>query len=110
MIGDGEQLIQPVSIETLVDVISYCICCKQSSMSLDIVGENCISYKTWMKHLRQKKSPSKFIKIPLGFMQFIAAVLKLFHLQLLSNDNLTMLQQNNLTDSKPLSQFMERIS
>jgi len=110
LIGDGEQLIQPVSIETLIDVIIHSIHSKQNRMVLDVVGKQKISYKTWMQQLRQKKSPIKFINIPLYFMQLIATIFKPFHLKLLSNDNLIMLQQNNIANPKPLTHFMENNS
>ncbi len=107
LMGDGEQLIQPISINRIVAVIEKCIESKDTNKTIDVVGNKAISYKQWMQQLRSKKSSARFIKIPLKLMKFISWVLKPLNLQLLSKDNLIMLEQNNVSDVLPLHEFMQ---
>lgn len=111
LIGKGQQLIQPVQINLLIKTISKSIKTKQAKQTIDVVGEQAISYRDWMIKLRQnqsKLSKPRFIKMPMGLMVFIAKLLKPLDLQLLSKDNLTMLQQNNVGDYLPLKTFLEK--
>jgi uncharacterized protein YbjT (DUF2867 family) len=106
LMGDGEQLIQPISINRMVAVIEKCIESKQTSKTIDVVGDKPISYKQWMQQLRSKKAAARFIKIPMNLMKFLSWLLSPLNLQLLSKDNLTMLEQNNVSDVLPLNEFM----
>lgn len=107
LIGSGRQLIQPVSINLVVEVIEKCIVSENTKQTIDVVCNKAITYKQWMQRLRNKKSSACFIYIPMVLMKFTAKVLSPLNLQLLSNDNLTMLEQNNVADSMPLKKFME---
>jgi len=107
LIGDGKQLIQPLSIKTLVKVVEKCIQTAATRQAFDVVAEKTISYKDWMIELRQKKSKARFIQIPMPLIKMMAKLLKPFKLQLLSTDNLTMLEQNTIGDYSTLKKFME---
>ncbi len=106
LMGGGEQLIQPITINRMVAVINKCIESKQANKTIDVVGDKAISYKEWMQQLRAKKSLARFINIPMKLMKFLAWLLSPLNLQLLSKDNLTMLEQNNVSDVLPLHEFM----
>jgi uncharacterized protein YbjT (DUF2867 family) len=110
LIGDGEQLIQPVAIEVLVNTIKTCIQSQQINLTIDVVGEKPISYKNWMIKLRNKSSKARFIKLPISAMRCIAKLLSPFNLKLVSKDNLTMLEQNNVADYYSLKTFLENKS
>jgi uncharacterized protein YbjT (DUF2867 family) len=105
--GNGEQLIQPIAINYMVEVIEKCLESKDANKTIDVVGDKAISYKQWMQQLRSKKSSARFFKIPMGLMKFLARLLSPLNLQLLSKDNLSMLEQNNVADVLPLNDFME---
>ncbi len=107
LVGDGQQLIQPVSIKRMVAVIEKCIEAKQTNLILDVVGNKAISYKQWMQQLRSKKSSPRFFKVPMKLMRFFAGLLSPLQLPLLSRANLTMLEQNNVANVVPLNVFLE---
>ena len=107
LIGDGKQLIQPVPVNRLVQVVEKCIQTSVTRQTLDVVAEKIISYKDWMIELRQKKSKARFIQLPMPLMKMMAKLLKPLKLQLLSTDNLTMLEQNSIGDYPTLKNFME---
>jgi len=106
LIGDGQQLIQPIAIDKVIAVIEKCIDSKHPNHTLDVVGDKAMTYKHWMQQLRSKKSKARFIHIPLTWVKFLAALLTPFNLKLLSKDNLIMLEQNNVADSKPMKEFI----
>ncbi|MCF6288056.1 MAG: NAD(P)H-binding protein [Proteobacteria bacterium] len=107
LIGNGQQLIQPVDIEVLIKTIVRCLQVKKTNQIIDVVGATSISYKQWMQQLRKQKSKARFIYLPITLMKFIAILLKPLNLQLLSKDNLTMLQQNNVGNYQQLGKFLE---
>ena len=110
LIGGGEQHIQPVHVDVLIQIIEKSLLMKKVNQTIDVVGPQAISYKDWMIKLRQEQSihsKPRFVRIPMGLMQFMAKLLRPLNLQLLSKDNLTMLQQNNVGDYLPLKNFLE---
>lgn len=106
LMGDGKQVIQPININDMIDVIKKCITAKQVNQTIDVVG-NSITYKQWMQQLRDKNSPARFIQTPMALMKLSSWLLSPLNLQLLSKDNLIMLEQNNVADFIPLKNFME---
>ncbi len=110
LVGKGEQKIQPVKVETVVEVIVKCLDHNEPYQILNTVGDQALSYQQWMMQLRRKKSKVRFIKIPIGVVKFMATLLKPFGLKMISKDNLKMLQQNNVADYEPLKQFIENKS
>ncbi|VAW33452.1 hypothetical protein MNBD_GAMMA01-1890 [hydrothermal vent metagenome] len=106
LIGSGEQMIQPVHIDTVIQSIEQCLRVKQTNQTIDVVGERAISYKDWMLQLRQKPN-ALFIKIPIKLMKLLAWLTQPFKLALISRDNLIMLEQNNVADHAPLKIFLE---
>jgi len=107
LIGTGQQLIQPVSLEKIIQVLVKCITTKQINKTIDVVGEQIISYQQWMGQLRVKKSKARYVCVPLFLMKFMAILVKPLNLQLFSYDNITMLEQSNVGDFSQLKSFME---
>ena len=107
LIGDGKQMIQPVHISTVVKTIEKGLNTANINRCLDVVGEKAISFKDWLLQIRAKTSQPRFISIPMGFMKFMATLLKPFKLKLISVDNLIMLEQNNTGDYAQLKSFLE---
>jgi len=106
LVGGGQQLIQPIAVDEMVAVIEKCILNKRPNQTFDVVGDKPITYKQWMLQLRNKQSKARFMTLPISWMKFMAKLLKPFKLKLLSTDNLTMLEQNNVADSLPLKEFI----
>ncbi len=107
LIGDGQQMIQPVDVGVLVQVILGCLDSEtKDHQVLDVVGPKALSYQQWMQSLRTKKSKARFICIPFKLMMFFAKISSLLGFKLLSPDNLTMLKQNNTADVTPLNNFL----
>jgi len=107
LIGGGQQMIQPVHIGVLVNVITtYLKSSIKGQKIIDVVGPKAISYQHWMQSLRTKNTKIRFLSIPFKLMMFIAKIANLFGAKLLSPDNLTMLKQNNTADVKPLQNFL----
>lgn len=108
LVGKGQQLIQPVHIDVLVQTILQCLLEDTNNNEvLNVVGPKAISYQQWMQSLRTKKSKARFLAIPFKLMLFFAKLGSLFGLKLLSPDNLTMLKQNNIADVTPLQNFLD---
>jgi uncharacterized protein YbjT (DUF2867 family) len=107
LFGNGEQLIQPVNIDVLIKTIKTCLLTKNTNQTIDVVGEQPISFKNWMKKLRKNQSKPRFVMLPIVLIKFFAQLLRPLNLQLFSEDNLTMLQQNNVGDYLPLKAFLE---
>ena len=109
LVGNGQQLIQPVHIDILIKTIQVCLTSEKARQAINVVGENPLSYKQWMQKLRTKSSKPWFLPIPLWIVQLAAFMLKPFNLQFLTNDNLSMLQRNNIADFTPLKNFLENL-
>jgi uncharacterized protein YbjT (DUF2867 family) len=107
VIGEGEQMLQPVAIKDLVDTVMQCIHSPDTRQTLDVVGPVPISYLDWLQLMRQQlgKSPAPSLKIPFDCALVIAGFAR--HLSpLMSPDNLRMLQQGNTADVNPLASFI----
>ncbi|HFC30563.1 MAG TPA: NAD-dependent epimerase/dehydratase family protein, partial [Oceanospirillales bacterium] len=99
LVAQGDQLIQPIHIDTLVAVVEKCIQVEKARLLMDVVTARAISYKQWMLQLRSKNSAARFIHIPMFLLRFMVRLLEPLKLDLISTDNLTMLSANILGDS-----------
>lgn len=110
VIDKGEQMLQPVAINDLVDSVMQCIHSQHTRQTLDLVGPVPISYIDWLQLMRQQlgKSPAATVKIPFQCALVIAGFAR--HLSpLMQPDNLRMLQQGNTADVSPLANFIGRM-
>ena len=80
---------------------------KHPKQTLEVVGKQAISYKDWITSMRDKKSKPRYLSVPMKWMKLIARLIKPFNPQLISLDNLTMLEQNNIGSYKKLKLFLE---
>ncbi len=107
VIGKGEQMLQPVAINDLVDTVMQCIDSHDTRQTLDVVGPVPISYLDWLQLMRQQlgKSPAPTLKLPFDCALVIASFAR--HLNpLMEPDNIRMLQQGNTADVTPLANFI----
>ena len=107
VIGQGEQMLQPVAINDLVETVIQCIDSPKTRRTLDVVGPVPVRYIDWLQLMRQQmgKSPAPMLKIPFQCALAIAGFARYLS-PLLQPDNLRMLQQGNTADARPLSHFM----
>lgn len=109
LIGDGQQILQPVHINDLIATVLRCLEDDvQAQQTIDIVGEQAISYKDWMISLRTRQSQPYFFTLPLNIAMKLSRVGKLVGIPLFSPDNLRMLQQNNIANSEKIANFLGR--
>ncbi len=107
VIGKGEQMLQPVAINDLVDTVMQCICSPDTRQTLDVVGPVPISYIDWLQLMRQQlgKSTAPTLKLPFQCALVIAGFARYLN-PLMEPDNLRMLQQGNTADVSPLANFI----
>ena len=107
VIGQGEQMLQPVNINDLVDTVMQCICSPDARQTLDVVGPVAISYLDWLQLIRQQlgKPPAHTLKLPFDCALVIAGFARYLN-PLMEPDNLRMLQQGNTADVTPLANFI----
>lgn len=108
LIGDGQQLIQPVHIKVVILTVLRCLDNELgTSRILNLVGPQAMTYQHWMQSIRSKKSTARFIRLPFKMMMLFAKLGRMFGLRFLAPDNLIMLKQNNCADPRPLQNFLE---
>ncbi|MFK8012992.1 MAG: NAD(P)H-binding protein [Marinicellaceae bacterium] len=107
LIENGQQLIQPVSIEVLIHTIHTCIQSQKINQTIDVVGRKAICFKDWMIKLRKSQFTPYFVKIPIKLIKKLVKLFSPFNLKLMTEDNITMLEQNNVSNYLPLKQFLK---
>jgi uncharacterized protein YbjT (DUF2867 family) len=106
--GAGDQMIQPVSVEFMVDVVKSCIHSKTRGMTtIDVVGEHTHTYKSWLLNLRTKSSKPWFIPVPMRLMMGLATLTAFFGHTLLRPENLKMLERNSLGDPQVVRNLLK---
>lgn len=107
LIGKGLQMIQPVHIDVLINTIKACLHTDEMKQEIEVVGEKPLSFKSWLLKIRTKSYTPWFLPLPVNLVRLVAYLLKPLNLQFLSNDNITMLEQNNCGDYSKLRNFLE---
>ncbi len=103
----GVQQVQPIHLDDLTDCVLKCLSSERVNLTLDLVGPRPIRFVDWLSFLRCQQgggrtrvldvSPTLAVKVA----QLVHHVLPLAH-----PDNLWMLQQGNVADAQPLTQFL----
>jgi len=105
LVKDGSQLLQPIRIEDLVNIVKKSIDSKSSKIELNVVGSEPISYKVLLQTFRKwlGYTPSKSLSIPsIG----IDTVGKILDEPTINNDSIIMLNAGNSADVEPLTKFL----
>lgn len=110
VIAQGEQLIQPVHIDDLVETVMKCAITEQAGLTIDVVGPKAMTFAAWLQQLRLKsgKAVTTTLSMPFRVAMFVAPLLR-YVMPLLSIDNLRMLEQGNTADVQPLVDFLGRM-
>ncbi|MDH5368538.1 MAG: complex I NDUFA9 subunit family protein [Gammaproteobacteria bacterium] len=109
IIDGGKQLIQPVHIDDLVDVVLACLTSPNTQQTIDVVGPESFTLAEWLQRLRTKKGKGKLYIIPIPYMLMkrMVHVLK-YIIPLFTPDNLKMLQQGNVASSEGMNKLLGR--
>ncbi len=109
VIGNGQQLLQPVHITDVVAAVMKALTSGKTQLTIDIVGTDTISFSGWLQMMRVAQGlertrelciPFKMAKILASFGQYLSPVLK--------PENLDMLEAGYWADSKPFIEFLGR--
>lgn len=107
VIGDGQQKLQPVHIRDVVATVLHCLVSTHARQTLDIVGNDTLTFTEWMQGLRQAQclAPGRVLRIPFRLAMLGASLGRYFN-PILQPDNLRMLQAGYWADVQPLVQFL----
>jgi uncharacterized protein YbjT (DUF2867 family) len=109
VVGDGQQMLQPVHISDVVATAMHALVAPESRQTLDIVSTETISFADWLQRMRgvQGLRPAKLLRVPFGLAMACARVGR--HLNpILQPDNLRMLKIGYRADPGPVERFLGR--
>lgn len=111
LIGKGDQVIQPVSIDDLSEAVLRVITRwpKQSTI-INAVGPDVITMKTLYTHFRHwlVAGKAQYIEIPKVFMHWVAGINQYLKFGPLTPETLAMLETGNTADSKAFASVLGR--
>ena len=109
VIGDGEQMLQPVHISDVCAAIEHALHSRASRQSIDIVGEDRVSFADWLRRLRaaQGLPPAALLKIPPRLALLAARAAGQLH-PLCQPDTLRMLLRGYRADPAPCRHWLGR--
>lgn len=105
----GTQLLQPISVTDLGEVVCRCLDdAAPSCLTLPLVGADALSYAALLQGLRQRlgKSPAKTLSIPYRYVLPLAGLGKFLGEPILSKDNIAMFSRGNTADVSAVTQFL----
>lgn len=110
VIGDGQQALQPVHISDVVATVVHSLTSAQAKRTLDIVGNDTISFAEWLQWMRQSQGlpRARLLHIPFVLAMALTHVVSRFN-PMLQPENLRMLQSGYWADPQPLVDFLGRM-
>lgn len=109
LIDGGDQLMQPVHVDDVVDTVSRCIESPSTICeTLLLVGPGAISYANLLRSLRKRlgKKPAMEFSMPGWIIEKFAFVGKLLHEPAINADNIAMLKRGNIADTEKIDHFL----
>jgi len=109
VVGDGAQALQPVHIADVVMTIAHCLTSAASRQTLDIVGNETVSYIEWLQRLRLAQGLERARVLPLP-ARLVMAATRLGHAfsPLLRTENICMLVRGYRADGDHWRRFLGR--
>jgi nucleoside-diphosphate-sugar epimerase len=109
VLGDGQQMLQPVHISDVVATVMRALVTSASRQTLDIVSTETISFADWLQWMREVRGlrPTHFLRVPFGLAMASAYVGRYLN-PILQPDNLRMLKVGYRADPKPVECFLGR--
>lgn len=109
VIGDGRQSLQPVHVANVVSTVLTCLVAPRTQLTLDIVGNETITYVEWLQCLRQAQGMVRAPVLPLPVWLVMAGVsLGSPFSPMLRPENIRMLSQVYRADAQAWREFMGR--
>jgi nucleoside-diphosphate-sugar epimerase/uncharacterized membrane protein YphA (DoxX/SURF4 family) len=105
IVGDGSQLLQPITIEDLVATVQKAIASNEKIIELNLVGGKSVTYKALLQGFRQYLGykPTKSVSVPTIGINVLG---KILDEPTVNSDNIIMLNQGNSADVTPLKNFL----
>jgi len=109
VIGDGHQSLQPVHVADVVATVLACLAAQHTRLTLDIVGNETITYIEWLQRLRkaQGRTRARVLPLPIGLVLAGVCLGSPFS-KMLRPANIRMLAQCYRADAQAWSDFMGR--
>lgn len=109
VIGNGQQIVQPVHIGDVVATVLRCMHVEKAKLTLDIVGSDSIAFAEWLQLMREAQGFSRAVLLPIPFSLAIpAAYVGRFLNPIFQPDTLQMLRVGYQADTQPLQEFLGR--
>ena len=109
LIGDGQQLIQPVHVDDLVEAIMIAIHPDTlAKQTLLVVGPTAFSFASLLAKLRHwlGKPEARYIAIPIQWIQVCAPLGRWLNEPALNKAAISMLEQGNTADVQPFAKYL----
>lgn len=110
VIGDGQQVLQPVHISDVVATVMQSLTSTKSRQTLDIVSNETITFAEWLQWMRQAQGlpRARVVHFPFTLAMAVARLGRHFN-PILQPENLRMLQTGYRADVNPLALFLGRM-
>ncbi len=107
VIGDGQQILQPVHISDVVATVLECLISTRTKQTLDIVGTETFNFAEWLQLMRRAQGlpRARLMRLPFRLMLALSYLGQYFN-PMLQPENLHMLQSGYWSDSQPFIQFL----
>jgi len=105
IIGDGQQVLQPIALEDLLVTVKRAIESNEKRIELDLVGAKPMSYKELLQGFRSwlGLKPTRSVSVPTFGTDIVG---KILDEPTVSSDNIIMLNEGNSASVEPLKKFL----
>ena len=105
VIGDGQQVLQPIALEDLLVTVKRAIESNEKRIELDLVGAKPIRYKELLQGFRSwlGLKPTRSVSVPTFGTDIVG---KILDEPTVSSDNIKMLNEGNSASVEPLKKFL----
>jgi uncharacterized membrane protein YphA (DoxX/SURF4 family) len=105
IVGDGQQVLQPIALEDLLVTVKRAIESKEKKIELDLVGAKSMTYEELLQGFRSWLGfePTRSVSIPAFGTDIVG---KILDEATVSSDNITMLNEGNSASVEPLKKFL----
>jgi uncharacterized membrane protein YphA (DoxX/SURF4 family) len=105
VIGDGQQVLQPIALEDLLVTVKRAIESKEKKIELDLVGAKSMTYEELLQGFRSwlGLKPTRSVSIPTFGTDLVG---KILDEATVSSENIKMLNEGNSASVEPLKKFL----
>lgn len=108
LLDRGRQLVQPVHVDDLVELVTHCISTVECSQELDVVGAQPVSMAVLLSGLRRRLGSRRALQVSVssGFVIGLARIAEILRVPMLSRENILMLLRGNTASREPLGEVL----